>query len=139
METPGGLNLDGKVVVCVKSASGEDDKNLPLFERKTNTVHINLLRGKRPHKRFVLTFNRHMHLKHNNICLFPAEAGCHGETALVRKQTSCCLDLHDSNLILCVCILPFVHVYISFQLALKKSSKSLFFYEQNTNMQEKKK
>uniref|UniRef100_UPI003AAAAD97 structural maintenance of chromosomes flexible hinge domain-containing protein 1 n=1 Tax=Centroberyx gerrardi TaxID=166262 RepID=UPI003AAAAD97 len=43
---PAGAELEGKVVVSIKSSSGGSGKGLPLFEGKTSTLRFDLLEGK---------------------------------------------------------------------------------------------
>ncbi|XP_075936473.1 structural maintenance of chromosomes flexible hinge domain-containing protein 1 isoform X2 [Anarhichas minor] len=54
---PAGQDLDGKVAVSIKNVSGDGNKNLPLFEGKTNSLAIRLVEGKAHINRLLIMEN----------------------------------------------------------------------------------
>ncbi|KAK9527625.1 hypothetical protein VZT92_014171 [Zoarces viviparus] len=54
---PAGQDLDGKVVVSIKNAGGDGNKNLPLFESKANSLTTPLVKGKADINRLLIMEN----------------------------------------------------------------------------------
>ncbi|XP_068438024.1 structural maintenance of chromosomes flexible hinge domain-containing protein 1 isoform X2 [Clinocottus analis] len=72
---PAGQDLNGKLVVSMKNSSGDGNKKLPLFEGKTNSVTVRLIKGKAHINRLVMMENSPGENGSTYILLFKPEVG----------------------------------------------------------------